>query len=194
MRYIIPAVIVALAVVAYFSFSSAMHSGEETAKKQKETIDNPLDGMRINHGNQNKEDDPNFWYVQNTPRISTLPHTAPKYDKVTDPVTAPIPAACIASRSKCICYSQQGTKLATDEMFCRQVAANGFFVDFQDNKNAKPNPPNEPAIQQPEPSAPAVTVASNSYVGDGVQPHVDQRPARVNLNLPPQDASLRFQY
>lgn len=194
LRYLIPVVIVVLVIIAYKSFSSAIHSGEETAIKEKQKLESPLDAMTNNRGNQNNEDDPNYWYVQNTPRISTLPHTAPKYDKVTDPVTAPIPAACIASRSKCICYSQQGTKLATDEMFCRQVAANGFFVDFQDNKNAKPNPPAEPAIKQPETVDAPFTVASNSSMGDGVQPHVDQRPARVNLNLPPQDASLRFQY
>lgn len=194
MFFVLPIILIA---VLYFGYQAVMGLADSP-----ETVDAAADKNNLletpalpsqNHSNQKKEDDPNYWYVQNTPRIATLPHTAPKYDKVTEPVVAPVPAACIASKAKCVCYSQQGTRLQTDELFCRQVAANGFFLDFQDNRNAKPNPHNEPAIQ-PEPAAPAVTIASNSYTGDGVEPHVDQQPRRVNLNLPPQDASLRFQY
>lgn len=200
MFFVLPVVLVGVLYYGYKSVTglsdspvSAAQSGDYLATKKNDSLVSPSESKLMNYGGDNKQDDLNYWYVENTPRISTLPHTAPKYDKVTEPVTAPIPVACIASRSKCICYSQQGTKLQTDELFCRQVAANGFFVDFQDN-TAKPNAPTEPAIVQPEPSAEPVTVASNSYTGNGVELHVDQRPARVNLNLPPQDASLRFQY
>nr|WP_316644043.1 zonular occludens toxin domain-containing protein [uncultured Roseateles sp.] len=62
------------------------------------------------------------------PRVEGLPHTAPVYDEVTKPTQAPYPAACIASKVKCGCYSQQGTKLEVPESLCRQIADGGFFV------------------------------------------------------------------
>lgn len=63
-----------------------------------------------------------------TPRIAGLPHTAPAYDEVTKPSQAPYPAACLASKTKCQCYSQQATRLDTPERLCRDIAAGGFFV------------------------------------------------------------------
>lgn len=62
------------------------------------------------------------------PRIDGLPHTAPVYDQVTKPVVAPYPAACISSAKKCVCASQQGTRLDTPEQLCRQIAGGGFFI------------------------------------------------------------------
>ncbi|WP_293781278.1 zonular occludens toxin domain-containing protein [uncultured Oxalicibacterium sp.] len=66
-----------------------------------------------------------------TPRVSGLQHTAPKYDGVTAPVTAPIPAACVKMRGECKCYSQQGTILAVELATCEQIVEKGFFVDFK---------------------------------------------------------------
>lgn len=39
------------------------------------------------------------------PRIAGLAYTAPVYDDVTKPVHAPYPAACVASASRCQCYT-----------------------------------------------------------------------------------------
>lgn len=72
------------------------------------------------------------WVNQYQPRIRSLPHTAPRYDEITKPVRAPIPAACIATQSRgCSCYSQQGTYLpqVTPEM-CIQIVNYGYFLDF----------------------------------------------------------------
>ena len=63
-----------------------------------------------------------------TPRLEGLAHTAPIYDGVTQPQQAPYPAACIASKKKCQCYSQQSTKLDMSDSLCRQLAEGGFFV------------------------------------------------------------------
>ena len=64
------------------------------------------------------------------PRIAGLAHTAPAYDKVTEPRQAPYPAACVSMPSKgiCKCYTQQATALDTPKELCEQVAAGGFFV------------------------------------------------------------------
>jgi len=65
-----------------------------------------------------------------TPRIPGLPQTAPRYDEVTKPTTAPYPAACVSMGSRCDCYTQQGTKLQTPADLCKQIVAGGFFQDW----------------------------------------------------------------
>lgn len=72
------------------------------------------------------------WFDARQPRVATLAHTAPVYDEVTKPVRAPYPAACVASKSRCQCYTQQGTKLGVEEGLCRSIAADGFFVAWED--------------------------------------------------------------
>jgi zona occludens toxin len=68
-----------------------------------------------------------------TPRIPGLPHTAPRYDEVTKPTTAPFPAACVQMGNRCDCFTQQGTKLPTDAGLCGQIVRNGFFQDWGTN-------------------------------------------------------------
>ncbi|MBX9636231.1 MAG: zonular occludens toxin domain-containing protein [Nitrosomonas sp.] len=70
------------------------------------------------------------YLAERTPRVPGLAYTAQTYDKVTEPVTAPFPAACIASASKCKCYTQQATVLAVDDRTCRSIVEKGFFVDW----------------------------------------------------------------
>lgn len=73
-----------------------------------------------------------------SPRIPDLPYTAPRYDKVTEPVTAPYPAACVHMQSKgCKCYSQQGTLLQTSTHFCMSVVQKGFFTDWDTSPKSK---------------------------------------------------------
>lgn len=66
------------------------------------------------------------------PRVPGLPHTAPAYDGVTKVGRAPVPAACVASAARCVCYSQQGTRLDTPENLCRQIVKDGYFAEFDD--------------------------------------------------------------
>lgn len=77
------------------------------------------------------------YFAEYQPRIVGLAYTAPVYDKVTEPVRAPYPAACIDSQKKCTCYSQQATRLPMEEGLCRQIAANGFFKEWDDKEPAK---------------------------------------------------------
>jgi len=64
---------------------------------------------------------------QYTPRIHGLPHSAPIFDKVMEVKTAPQPKACLASTTKCTCYSDQATVLVMDEQLCRQIVQRGYF-------------------------------------------------------------------
>ena len=72
------------------------------------------------------------WLVDRTPRIPGLAHTAPVYDAVTTPAEAPYPAVCMASASKCRCYSQQATRLEMSDELCRRLAERGFFREWRD--------------------------------------------------------------
>lgn len=68
--------------------------------------------------------------AQYKPAVPDLAFTAPRYQGVTQPVTAPIPAACVSTKKDCRCYTQQATRLNLSADLCRQIVANGFFVDF----------------------------------------------------------------
>lgn len=76
------------------------------------------------------------YLADRTPRIAGLQHTAPAFDGVTAPVDAPYPAACVegvsaATKEKeCRCYTQQATRLHTPVDLCRQIVANGFFMEW----------------------------------------------------------------
>jgi zona occludens toxin len=65
------------------------------------------------------------------PRIASLAFTAPAYDEVTKPIDAPFPAACMASKSRCKCFSQQATVLDVPDTLCRQIVERGFFRDWE---------------------------------------------------------------
>lgn len=80
------------------------------------------------------EDAKQYAYMQ-TPRVVGLAYTAPKYDEVTKPSTAPVPAMCIDTAKKCQCYTQQATKISLDLATCKNIAANGYFQDFQDRQH-----------------------------------------------------------
>lgn len=71
------------------------------------------------------------WLAAQSPRVPGLPHTAPVYDSATAPVTAPYPAACVSTSSRCKCYSQQATVLETPDSLCRSIVERGFFVAWQ---------------------------------------------------------------
>lgn len=88
-------------------------------------------------------------YLQaHMPRVPDLPHTAPVYDEVTKPVRAPYPAACISSKARCSCYTQQGTRLTTSDDACRRFARDGFFVNW-DTANGQREPQPAPAAAAP---------------------------------------------
>jgi zona occludens toxin len=113
-----------------------------------------------------------------TPRFPGLAWTAPRYDQVTQAVTAPYPAACLEgkraeSRVKdCTCYSQQGTRITTPEDVCRQIVKDGFFVDWRQESAGAPGG-SQKSLPSPAASADAPrSVASASglvvFKGDGV--------------------------
>jgi zona occludens toxin len=77
------------------------------------------------------------YIAQRTPRFPDFPQTAPVYDDVTKPVTAPYPAGCVFIRNECRCYSQQGTRISTGRDACLEIVERGYFVDFDTSKGQR---------------------------------------------------------
>lgn len=103
-----------------------------------------------------------------TPRIPDLPHTAPVYDTVTQPVQAPYPAACVASASRCNCYSQQATRMHVSEQLCRDLVRTGFFVNWQQPQNNDGRRDIQPVRAEADPkpatqAGPTISVIGNSW-------------------------------
>lgn len=87
------------------------------------------------------------WLSERTPRVAGLEHTAPIYDKVTEPVVAPYPAACVSMRKRCSCYSQQGTVLAMAVELCEQIVQRGYFVAWRQPDALPPAAPASAAAE-----------------------------------------------
>jgi hypothetical protein len=72
------------------------------------------------------------WLLDRAPRVRDLAYTAPVYDAVTAPTRAPYPAMCVSSSRRCVCYSQDGTRLDVGLDLCRRIVDRGFFKDWVD--------------------------------------------------------------
>lgn len=71
------------------------------------------------------------WAASYVPRVAGLPHTAPRYDEITEPTRAPVPAGCVQMGARCTCYSQDATALPVSAEMCAGIIArNGYFLDF----------------------------------------------------------------
>lgn len=81
--------------------------------------------------------DAEHYVHMNTPRVDGLAYTAPKYDEITKPSTAPVPAMCIQHRDTCKCFSQQATPLDVKYTMCLEFARNGFFREFDPDKDRR---------------------------------------------------------
>lgn len=77
-----------------------------------------------------------------TPRVAGLPQTAPKYDQMTQPTHVPVPAMCIQrgtvqKEGSCKCWSQQATPLDVPYNMCLEFARNGYFREFDADRESQ---------------------------------------------------------
>lgn len=113
-----------------------------------------------------------------TPRVPHIPSSAPIYDQLTQPVAFPR-LYCMSSTDPntyarqfgrmanavvngrptvCQCYTQQGTRVATDFAFCRNIVENGYFDPAIADRSQQANgqqPVNPQPVQQPAAQTPA---------------------------------------
>lgn len=103
---------------------------------------NVVDTANVSQASPPDEVDPvadaKKYMFNQTPRVVSLPETAPKYDALTVPVRVPVPAMCVQIGSvsvagkeiRCKCYTQQATPMDIDFNMCMSIARNGRFMDF----------------------------------------------------------------
>lgn len=94
------------------------------------------------------------------PTIPNRPETAPIYDSQRQVKAMEWPEACIASKTRCTCYSAQATAIHTvDEATCRDIVANGRFNPYRDAPQYA-----GPSTAQPSPPSPSVPGQGGPHV------------------------------
>lgn len=95
----------------------------------------PLSGGAIPQAGANRPSGPvsaEEYIKARIPRFADLPESAPVYDKLASPKVFPVVAACVRSASRCVCYSQQGTRLSSvSSQTCRTFVASGAFDPYR---------------------------------------------------------------
>lgn len=124
----IPPILIALIWFSYVKVSALGKS------KTKELIPSELSALpqvnRVNAPQPVHKETVAEYVERHQPRVEGLAYTAPVYDELTKPNAAPALSACVASKSKCTCYSQQATKLTVAPAVCRQISRDGYFQTF----------------------------------------------------------------
>jgi hypothetical protein len=96
--------------------------------------------------------------------VPGLAYTAVAYQELTKPSYVPAPVACVASEDRCLCYTDQGTRLSdVSESFCRGAVENGFFVSWEKKENSRGA--GLPERQRTAAPAPAVGVGAGAGIG-----------------------------
>lgn len=138
---VLPLLLIAAAFYVY-RFTKKHTDGEPVATSGAATLSPaaaPAGAKKVASYLNAREDAKQYVY-ENTPRVEGLPHTAPKYDELTAPTQVPAPVACMATASRCNCYTQQATPISMPDNLCRDIVKHGYFQDFdvagKQNKNS----------------------------------------------------------
>lgn len=130
--YVLAGVLILLSLAIYRFYSSV--SKRVTAPVAVQTATAPpgqaLPGQPLRVGAAPAAPQPPDWWQSQQPRIDGMAHTAPAYDALTAPRQIPYPAACVASRTRCQCYTQQATPLQMRDDQCRQIVKHGIYMPW----------------------------------------------------------------
>lgn len=91
----------------------------------------PVDGFRFSQSGVPQTLTVVEYLKLHTPLIPALPSTAPAYQELARPTIVPRVAGCIASKGKCVCYTQQATRIFMSDAACRMLSLSPSFRDFQ---------------------------------------------------------------
>ncbi|MBS4056792.1 MAG: hypothetical protein KGZ82_05705 [Bacteroidales bacterium] len=101
------------------------------------------------------------------PRVKTRPESAPAYDEIRIVAAMPNLAGCIASKTRCVCYTHQGTPYPAADSICRYRVFTRDFdpyyrkpentkdKDVASNNKVKLSPSSVDSFEYPIPEAPA---------------------------------------
>jgi zona occludens toxin len=173
----------ALGVVAALTFgykalfSGAAASADKAAAKAGTVLasPSPSNTLLAPPGRKADTQSPREFLTDRIPRFQDFPESAPLYDSMRTPAEMPLVSACVASGPRCVCYSQQGTRLSgVSKSLCRSFVAEGAFNPYR-----------------------KVAAASGVNPGDGGHPHIGNapravlaKPERTEKNHPPAEQLL----
>ena len=125
---LLPALVLFIGLMAWWGASVLFD--EEGQEKNRATAE----GVRPESVEEPEGDKPltaGDWRRRLEPKVPGLPYTAPIYRKAVKVKAVPKVAGCIASSGRCICYTQQGTRIdGMPDESCEKIAVHGRF-DFQ---------------------------------------------------------------
>jgi len=127
-RWVFPPLVLALFAYGIYAFMGA--SDGELVERSIKQADSAYNGSQQQQYRRGSNEPQYNFYEARAERVQGLPHTAPIYDEVTEPIEAPLPAACVDFKGQCICYTQQATKMTVSPDVCRQIVDKGYFIDF----------------------------------------------------------------
>lgn len=150
--YIVGGVVLVLAIVWHFWSNYFSDKPKPAAPVATVQATSPqLAGPQF--GGQEKKPMTKDEYIASlTPRLPDFPHTAPRYDQITQPIDAPYPVGCYTIGDKCKCVSQQGTPIKTSLETCQNIVQNGYFKDWLPPAQSQPPAPRQEPQAQPDPA------------------------------------------
>jgi len=77
------------------------------------------------------------WTKAFIPAIQGLPYTAPVYKELAKPVALPVVAGCVATKTRCKCYTQQATVIDMDDELCRLNVKHHPYNPFKQSEENK---------------------------------------------------------
>lgn len=169
--FLIPLFLILAVVLGYMGYMRTQSKAHEMAGQEGASAAGVTNSTPAGKGDSKEAyldpvADAKKFVFNSTPRVEGFTHTAPKYDGITAPTSAPMPVACVQSARGCNCYSQQATRMETTPAQCVAIVEHGYFQDFdpQANKNMdiKHSEPSKSPLQAETPSNPV-----RVFGGDG---------------------------
>lgn len=170
--YFVGAVVLAVGC-AWFTVHRLVNMGDKAKADSAVQQSSAGPGMSSSGGDRLKPMTAAEYVASYQPRIPSLMHTAPAYDKLTEPKRVPVPAACIEVKRElrnggmvgCRCYTQDATPYPVDLAMCRQLVAQGAFLAFKPEGEAQASASvGKPPVAPDSPAAPALAPAPSGLI------------------------------
>lgn len=181
--------VLAIPLLGFFGWKDLMKNA--APKSQAALTSVPAGTMANAPGAAKTVQTPGEYVASFRPRLEGFPQTAERYDELTKPTDAPYPAACVQSKDRCQCYSQQATRLVVPVVVCQQIVAGGYFKDWGQTlaaANAGHPVASTPAVVPTATAAP-VMVATAAQTGPHPFEAVLPKPKDPNAPKPARTAS-----
>ena len=110
------------------------------------------------------------WYEARSARIEGFPHTAPVYDELTQPATFPRPNCILLidrNPQKCVCHSQQATRMDVPHDLCVSIVKHGWFDDTRPETRGEKERVIARARESQSPSQSAYSKPRATIIGKG---------------------------